>query len=441
MKPGPRRVAWEILGGCEGPGPRLEKLIHLHLTRASHLDPRDKAFASALVYAVMRHKLRLQWLLNYLLAKPFSRLNSRLRRLLLIMAAELVVLGHPGHAAVSSAVDLARELGLGWASGLVNAVGRRLADGWEDIPLPSARQQPVEYLSVAYSHPRWIVELMLTHGDVGFVEQWLGANQLNPPFTLRVNTLRTTAQELMALFNTASIEAKAHPLLPTALVVNPPPGPASSLPGFKKGLWQAQDAGAQLLTLATAAAPGMRVLDMCAGAGGKSGQLWEMMRGQGELVAVEPSPGRARALRKNLARLGVTARIIEADALTLTPEKVGNFDLVLVDAPCTGLGVIGRRPDIRWRRTPADPPRMARLQRQLLAKALELSAPGGWVVYCTCTITPEENEEVVKALGGPGPWPEGCPAPATNCIDSRGYLRTYPHLHQADGFFGACIRK
>jgi 16S rRNA (cytosine967-C5)-methyltransferase len=218
-------------------------------------------------------------------------------------------------------------------------------------------------------------------------------------------------------------------------------GPAH-LPGFAEGLWQAQDPAASAVTTLLGVEPGQSVLDMCAGVGGKTGHLAALMKNQGRLLAVDNSPGRVMALKTNLARLGVTnAEVWECDALAL-PPSLGPFRAILLDAPCTGLGTAGRRPDLRWRRTAEDPPRLAALQLALAARAAEMLAPSGALLYVTCTVTRAENEGLVAALLAQRPdlrieWADASGLPAGQALTEDGFWRTLPHRHGCDAFFAA----
>ena len=355
-------------------------------------------------------------------------------------AADLAVLGSPAHAAVGETVAAAKATPAQRAQGLVNAALKKFSRAWRDIPLPDPGKDAVAHLSVKYSHPAWMVRELLAQPDGDEAEAWLLANQEEPPACLRVNTLKTTPKELAQVLEPMAGEAVLHPLCPDCLVLERKSGRLDSLPGFDDGLWQAQDAGAAALGRLLGAGPGQRVLDLCAGAGGKTGHLAALMQNQGGLMAVEPSPGRYRALVKNLDRLGVTiAGALQADGLNL-PESLGLFDLVLVDAPCTGLGTLGRRPDLRWRKTPQDVTRLAGLQKGLLRAAISLAKPGGAVLYCTCTVTESENQGVVESVMAETPGLKLGWLPGAR-LDADGYFRTRPHQDHADAFFAARLIK
>lgn len=437
-----RRAAFEVLGGLEQ-GPHLETLLGRSLRGAP---ARERAFATHLIFSVLRNRLYLDHLLSAFLDRPLEKLDPPVLTVLRLGAAELALASTPDHAGVSAAVDLAKATRARRGQGLINAVLRKLAKGWQQVPLPDPEHDLRAYLSLRYSHPAWLVDEMLAQWPTDFVESWLAANQEPPPLTLRVNTLKIFREELVEMLADSTGGIGPHPLTPDSLVLHGQRPPAAELDGFKEGLFQVQDVGAQAISLLLGVVPGMSVLDLCAGAGGKSGHLAALLGGGAGLTCVDPSPGRIKGLKTNLKRLGVEgAKIIQGDALEL-PDDFGPFERILLDAPCSALGVLGRRPDVRWRRTSADPPRLAKLQYKLAAKAADLLAPGGAMIYCTCTLTRAENGGVVSRLLAEHPglrleWPRELADPLQRCIGEDGYWRSFPQRDQADGFFAARLVK
>ena len=436
----PRLSALKVLLELDSGPRRLDKLLHLELSRHAEAPQRDRSQASALVYAVVRNRLYLDHLLTPFVNRPLAKLDAPVLAALRLGAADLAVLGSPAHAAVSETVNAAKATPAKRAQGMVNAVLKKFSRSWQEVALPDRGEDPAARLSVEHSHPPWLVKELLAKIGEAETEAWLLANQEDPPACVRVNTLKTTPKELAQLLEPAVGEAVLHPLCPSSLVLERRTGRMDQLPGFDDGLWQAQDAGAAALSTLLGVEPGMRVLDLCAGAGGKTGHLAELMQNKGEIVAVEPSQGRHKAMVKNLGRLGASiAKPLLADGLKL-PGDMEPFDMVLVDAPCTGLGTLGRRPDLRWRKTPDDAKRLAGLQADLLSAAVAMLKPGGAVLYCTCTITEAENQGVVETVlaesGDLGmEWLPGAR------LDSDGFFRTRPHQDHSDAFFAARLKK
>jgi 16S rRNA (cytosine967-C5)-methyltransferase len=438
-----RQIAFKVLMGLERSPKRLEKILDQELGRNGPNQDRDRALAVNLVYTVLRQRLWVDHLLSKFVRRPLNKLDSAVLTVLRLGAAELACLRTPDHAAVHASVELAKRTPANRAQGLVNGVLRALAREWEQVKLPGEPESALR-MSVEFSHPRWLVEELLAGLPAEEVRAWLKANQAEPQIAVRVNTLKTSIPEAAKLLSQAVEGVEPHGLAPESLVLKGVRGPARDLPGFQEGLWQSQDPGASALSRLLGVAPGMRVLDLCAGAGGKTGHLAALMQNQGELLAVEPSQGRARGLKLNLQRLGVTcAQIRQADGRQLD-NGAGLFDRILIDAPCTGLGVVGRRPDVRWRRSPTDAERLAALQLELCLAGARLLKPGGALLYCTCTVTRKENERVVEALlqnhaGLRVEWDLAAAGPSAQAIGLDGYFRTKPHLHAADAFFGARV--
>ena len=439
----PRRAAYQVLRDLEEGPAHLETILARRLASAP---PRERAFASSLVFSVLRHREYLDHLLAAYLDRPPAKLDRPVLAVLRLGAAEAALMSTPDHAVVDSAVELAKATPARRGRKLINAVLRQLTASWREVPLPPEGKDPAPRLAVEYSHPLWLVRELLAQWPRGEVEAWLKANQEQPPLTLRVNLHKTTRTELAARLASQAEGAEPHTLAPEALMVFKPGVPAATLPGFKEGLFSMQDAAAQAMSHLLGVAPGMDVADLCAGAGGKTGHLAGLMSGRGRLLAVDPSPGRITALKANLARLGVTGvEVRQGDARDLV-GVTGLLDRVLVDAPCTGLGVAGRRPDVRWRRKPDDPERLAGLQLELASKAADLIKPGGALLYCTCTVTRAENQGVVEALVAQRPelrleWPRGLSAPLMAHIGKDGFFRTFPPKDQADAFFAARLVK
>jgi len=314
----PRQAAWKVLVDLEETPRRLERLINHHLDELARLD--DRRLASSLVYTVLRHRSMLDHLLAAFSRRPLTKLAPKVLAVLRLGASELALMRTPDHAAVSQSVELAKTAGLVRAAGLVNGVLRAMARGWRQVALPG-EPGSAERLAVEHSHPRWLVDELLAQMPAADAAAWLAANQREPPTSLRANTARISPAELAELLLPQAGPARPHDLAPECLVLDKARGPAQGLPGFGRGLWQSQDPGAAALGRLVGARSGMRVLDLCAGAGGKTGHLAALMRGEGELWAVEPSPGRHRGLKANLER-ETLARLVTGQASRNLLDKV-----------------------------------------------------------------------------------------------------------------------
>jgi 16S rRNA (cytosine967-C5)-methyltransferase len=373
-----------------------------------------RAAVQAVVLGTLRWYLRLAPAVLPL-AGERKQLEPILRALLVTAAHQLEYSAHAPAATVAAAVDAARDLGQPRAAGLVNAVLRRLLRERAEC------FRPVDARATGRNaHPEWLVRA-LARAWPAHCEALLRAGNAHPPLTLRVDVTRSSVGEQLGQLAAAGISASAVAGVPTALQLAAPL-PVDQLPGFATGLLSVQDASAQLAALLLAPRAGERLLDACAAPGGKSGALLELAAGAIELTALDIDPARLARVQENLARLGRSARLVVADLLAPPDWLAGGtgaaarFDAILLDAPCSGTGVIRRHPDIKLLRRANDIAPMAARQLALLRAAWLLLAPGGRLLYCSCSILPEENAGVVQAflagepraqaLALPAPWPE-----------------------------------
>ncbi len=331
----------------------------------------------------------------------------------------------------------------------VNAVLRKIAEVRENPPEPPREMNPVAYLSVRYSYPEWMVTRWLSRFGEEETERLLAAGNEKPPLVVRANTLRVTRDQLLNYLKAEIPGAEACRYSPEGIILRGFRGRITELRAFAVGWLQVQDEASQLVSLLLSPRPGERVLDACAGVGGKTTHLAQLMQNTGRIYAYDLYAWRLERLRENAERLGIT--IVES----FTGEVVegvkafgaGFFDRILIDAPCTGTGVIRRHPDIKWARKPEDLTKVPEKQLALLSGLAEALKPGGVMVYATCSLEPEENEEVVEKFLSSHPEFEiedprkVLPEATRELVDENGFLRTYPHRHGLDGFFGVRLRK
>ncbi|MFP4150052.1 MAG: transcription antitermination factor NusB [Nitriliruptoraceae bacterium] len=391
-------------------------------------EPRDRAFAAHLAYETLRWQGSLDAALATVLTRPLDQVEPALRRVLRLGAVQLLVSDVPDRAAVDTSVALAREAvpprRAQGASGFVNGVLRALAraprpDGW-----PLAPDDPVEHLALTTGHPRWIVEDLLARYPEERTAAILAADDLAPGVTLRANDDRDA---LLAELHAAGVEARAG-TVPDA--IRAPGADPRRLEMVREGRAVVQDEASMRVARATGAGPGDRVLDLCAGPGGKTTHLAHLVGPTGSVHAVERHDHRARLIRQAAARQGVSVEVSVGDARALETAPV--HDVVLLDAPCTGLGTGRRRPEVRWRRTPAEVAELAALQRELLPAAAAATAPGGTLTYAVCTWTAAETSGVVDAF-------EGSAASAGfTRVDT---VQLLPDEHDTDGMFIATWRR
>jgi 16S rRNA (cytosine967-C5)-methyltransferase len=388
---------------------------------------RDHSLLAALVFGALRWHYRLEWQTARLLAKPLKRDQTELAALLRIGLLQLQELRIPPHAAVSATVDAAALLGARSAAGLVNAVLRRFQRE-RDALARDAETDPQAH----FSHPAWLIDALRRD----WPEDWsriLAANNAPAPMWLRVNLRRGTRAQYLARLEAAGMAAEIADDVPSAVRLRVPQ-PVESLPGFSAGDVSVQDVCAQRAALLLDLAPGQRVLDACAAPGGKTGHLLEACPGLAEVWAVDRDAGRLALVADNLKRLHLTARLVAGDATRPQDWWDGRpFDRILLDAPCSAVGVIRRHPDIKVLRRQEDVERAAALQAELLQALWPALAPGGRLLYATCTVLRRENDEQIEAFR------RALPAPAATGPEGRWH--NLPGEAEGDGFYYAWLRK
>lgn len=394
------------------------------------LSERDASLARSLAYGACRWHHRLEWQASQLLDRPLPARGVELGALLRVGLLQLDAMRIPDHAAVSATVDAARLVGAGRAKGLVNAILRRFLR--ERARLHEAMAGVPEAL---FSHPSWLIELIRSERPHDWRDV-LDANNAPPPMWLRVNLARGTRERYIERLDAQGIAVERGALehAPRGAVLLAEPLPMTRLPGWDDGDVSVQDAGAQGATERLTLAPGLRVLDACAAPGGKAAQMLEECPALGELVAVDRDADRLETARDALDRLSLRATFVRGDAAEPSAWWDGRpFDRILLDAPCSALGVIRRHPDIKLLRTAADIDRAAALQRRLLDALWPLLEPGGRLVYVTCTFVHRENGEQVERLLRAAPDAALASEPAP--------LQIRPGEANRDGFYYACIDK
>jgi 16S rRNA (cytosine967-C5)-methyltransferase len=410
-----RAVAHTVLGRVFDEGAFADRAFRGEADRAA-LDPRDRAFAQRLAYGTVQRRATLDHLIAALSSRPVDSLDPPVRDALRLGLFQLLFLdGVADHAAVSESVELAKGRG---GDKLVNAVLRRAQREGRAL-LDALGDETPEAAAVKHSHPEWLVRMWWDELGPDETRALLARDNEPPESAVRVNALRASALEL-------PVPSHPAPNLPGGLVLDAPLDVHAS-EAFERGELMPQSRASMLVSRVLDPQPGERVLDLCAAPGAKTTHIAALMEGSGEVVAVESHPGRAEALAANCRRMGAdTVRVIVQDA----SEPVGAFDRVLLDPPCSDLGTLQSRPDVRWRKNPELIERVAGQQAELLEAAAAQVRPGGVLVYSTCTISAGENEEQMAAFVSEHPD-----------FRHERTVQLLPHRDGTDGFYIARLER
>lgn len=437
-----REAAMLALNACQRQGGWSDGALKKQLA-AAELSGRDAALATQLCFGVLQNQMLLDFYLSKFSNIPLKRMEGKVVQTLRLGAYQMLFLTRiPHSAAVNSAVTLVKTRCKNpRAAGMVNGILRSMERSLQNMPV-IPQGDPVAYLSTLYSHPEWLVkEFILSLGEEE-TAQMLAADNSQPPTAVMVNTTRTTAEELKAMLEADHVEAEPHPWLENCLLLHRT-GDLERLEAFQQGLFYVQDPASRLSVLAAGAKPGMKVLDCCAAPGGKSFAAAIAMENQGEIVSCDLHPHKKKLIQAGADRLGLT--IISpktADGKVFRPEWESAFDLVLVDAPCSGLGVIRKKPDIRYK-DPAPLADLPAVQLDILRNAARYVKPGGTLMYSTCTLLYRENGEVVETfLAENNSYKaEAFPLPGPVGLVQGGSVTLWPHRHGTDGFFISKMRR
>ena len=401
----------------------------------------DVTLATQLVYGVLQNRMLLDfWIGSYCSQKP-EHLQMPLLDILRLGVYQIVFLDKiPDSAAVNESVKLAKFSGRPAAAGLVNAVLRKVAQNKNALPKVPDRDE-VGFLSITYSHPKWLVKRLLPLLGREETEAFLRGNNQAVPTTAQVNSLKSTEEDLVEELTAAGITVAKHRWVPGCLELSGT-GNLAALPAFRQGKFLIQDAAARLVTEAAQPAPGSQVLDVCSAPGGKSFSTAIAMRDQGRILACDIHANKLIRIREGAARLGLTCiETMAADGREFHSDWKESADLVLVDAPCSGLGIIRKKPDIRYKK----PDRFLMLpvlQSSILENAASYVRRGGTLVYSTCTVLPEENEQVTEVFLAEHPEFRldtfELPQPVGR-VD--GQITLWPQRNQVDGFYICRMRR
>lgn len=438
----PRRAAYEILLRVDAGS--FSDLVLDTVLRRSSLDARDRGLVTELVYGVLRLRGRIDFALEQFCTQQLKRLQPEVLRLLRLGAYQLLELDRvPAHAAVHSTVELARELELDQATGFINGVLRGLERGKAEIEWPQP-DNIRRYLQHVCSMPVWLTKEIMRLLPNTEARAFGEALATAAPQTLRVNTLKTGREQFLTELEYADFQAHACTFAPEGVIIDQ--RAEARLPGDEEGLYQVQDEASMLIAHLLDVQSGQSVLDCCAAPGGKTTHIAALTENQSEIIALDKHPQRVELIQQGAARLGCTNIRALAHDLTEMPAflEEQSFDRILLDAPCSGLGVLRRNPESRWNKSAVNVRELAQLQQELLFNVAPLVKPGGKLLYSVCSFTLLETDAIVADFLAAHPHFEledlrlVTPPEWSGLFTEQGCLRSYPHLHGGmDAFFAA----
>ncbi len=446
-----RDAALQVLLSVEREG-AYANLELQKLARTKKLGPQDTSLLTELVYGTLRRQGTLDWVIDQFSKVPVSRMNYIIRSIVRMGVYQLLYLDKiPPRAVCNEAVELAKSRGIRGLAGFVNGLLRTISSKKGEIAFPDPREKPALYLSLKYSHPLWLVERWLERFGMEETAALCRANNEPPAVVLRCNTLKTTPEQLRKQLTKEGLVVHPSALVQEGVIVEK----AAYLPelkSFQEGLFTIQDESSMIASIVLNPTAGSMVVDACSGPGGKTTHLAQLMKNRGKILALDVHQHRLDLIESACRRLGVNiVETILLDARELA-EKIGQkADYLLVDVPCSGLGVIRRRPELRWRVQAGDLPLHRQQQLEILGQAAKCLKTGGKLVYSTCSTEPEENTGVVNSFLKkytefiPEDLTALLPFPLADQRDQfdakKGYLQLLPHRHGTDGFFLSCFRK
>jgi len=452
----PRAICLDILNRVEGVGRHPDRLLTDSFKRYRHLTSLDRAFLTELMYGVLRWRGKLDWVVSQFSKTPFEKIESEIVNILRIGLYQILFLTRtPVSAAVNEAVELAKKTRGKGGGGFVNAILRSVLREREEISYPDRVEDPALHISVVQSHPLWLVRRWIAEFGVEDTANVCATHQQGAPLVLRTNTLKIGREELINTLIERGLSPAATSSSEEGIVLMDPP-PVSDLPFFSEGFYVIQDEASQLVTSILDPRPGETVLDACAAPGGKTTHIAQRMKNEGKIYGLDLTVEKLKWIEEGCRRLGVTiVNRVRGDARRVLPIPEGTgFDRILADVPCSGFGTLRRNPDVKWRKGEGDIRRLVELQSSILKNCSGYLRNGGTLVYSTCTIFREENEDIVEKFLDE--HPEFRLDPMERILPqhlhpfvSGGYFKTFPPKGEPkgepkvemDGFFAAALIK
>jgi 16S rRNA (cytosine967-C5)-methyltransferase len=445
MPKAPREVALEVINRVHKTGSYANLLLSKKL-QDSGLDIRDRALVTELTYGTLRAQGTLDWVIKQFSKQKLEKIPDLVLDLLRMSIYQIIYMDVPDHAAVNEAVEIAKRHFHPGIAKFINGLLRTIAREKEKLPWPDKDADPVRYIALRHSHPTWMVKLWVDEFGMAEAEALCEANNRVPRLTIRVNRLKTHPEILAETIKAAGWEVEEGLYLSEALSVRGG-GDITRLKRFKEGHFYVQDESSMIIAHVVDPQPGETILDAAAAPGGKTTHLAELMQNKGQIIAVDANANRVNLMKQNFDRMGVTIALpIKADATKLKAVIKKPVDRVLLDAPCSGLGVLARRPDSRWAKKHEQISELSLLQTDMLVAVADFVKPGGVLVYSVCTLTRQETRLVVERflriredfyVENVAPFlPERLRADIKDDM-----IQLLPHKHGIDGLFIARLRR
>lgn len=428
----------------------LDTALETALRKNERFTKRDRALIQTLVYGVLRWRARIDWVIAHFSKTRLDKVDPKVLNILRLAIFQIMYLNRiPVSAAVNTSVEMAKSHASPWVVGYVNGLLRNVAKTHQRVAYPDIEKDPVSAIAVEKSFPKWLIKKW--YHRFGLKEVLLLCDAINtiPPITVRTNTLKTSRETLVKLLEAYSDKIELTEYSPDGILFFSPSVSIPEIKAFEHGLFQIQDEAAQLVTLFLNPQPGEAVLDACAGLGGKTGHIAQLMKNRGKLVVADKDKKKLAQLETEMHRLGIDIVKTQPHDLNkpFTQERSETFDRILLDAPCSGLGVLRRNPDAKWDSSKQNLAYHHKRQAMMLDNLAHLVKPSGVLVYAVCSTEPEENERVIKGFLNKHEEfaiensTTGLPLKACHLLTDNGYLKTFPHLHHMDGFFSVCLKR
>lgn len=437
-QPGSRELALQILYQVNEEGAYANLALDKALFPCKWLDPRDRGLITEIVYGSVKNRGKLDYVLNQFASTKVKKMDKWTRNILRMSLYQILFLDKvPDSAAVNEAVKLAKHYG--HVDKFVNAVLRNILRGMDTIQWLDKAKDPVQYLMVEYSFPQWMVERFIRQYGVEDAEKLCAWYNQPAAMWVRTNTLKTTRAALKQQLEAEGLTVTESRYTPEGLKIENAVN-LHQLKAFQQGLFTVQDESSMLVALAAEPMPGQRVLDVCSAPGGKATHMAQLMKNKGTIYACDIHQHRLDLIAENCKRLGISnVELVQQDGTKLTKRWQEPFDVILCDVPCSGLGVLGRRADARWAKESEDIAGLCRIQKKILEEAAQLVVPGGTLIYSTCTIAPEENQQMVEQFLKEHPEYELDETLIDCWLDmdkeEAGYVQFLPFVDDMDGFF------